>query len=84
MVFKRVQLDLEAEPPGKNLFTPWAQKLPSHAGTASSCLCFMFGRDVAYGKLFGKETNTSNANEKSPNITLCSTMKKEKSQQLYN
>ena len=38
----------------------------------------MFGRDVAYGKLFGKETNTSNANEKSPNITLCSTMKKEK------
>ena len=38
----------------------------------------MFGRDVAYEKLFGKETNTSNANEKSPNITLFSTMKKEK------
>ena len=46
-------------------------------GTASSCLRFMFGRDVAY-EMFGKETNTSNANEKSPNITLCSTMKKEK------
>ena len=46
MVFKRVELDLEAEPPAK---------------------C------------------NSNANEKSPNITLCSTMKKEKKgQQLYN
>ena len=39
MVFKRVQLDLEAEPPGKNLFTPWAQKLPSHAGTARVLVC---------------------------------------------